>query len=101
MKEHSSHNPQRSCWCIHDVSRGSCSCYVENSQLSTQQEQEPHYRLGPMMPDPGERDDGLVASSLPQIMATSAASGVTMRRQSPMPNSNAIHTGPTRLVTGT
>jgi hypothetical protein len=37
------------------------------------------------IPDPGQRDDGLEASSAPQIMATSAASGVTGRRQPQMP----------------
>jgi hypothetical protein len=37
------------------------------------------------MPDPGELDDGPEASSAPQIMVTSAALGVTGRRQPPKP----------------
>jgi hypothetical protein len=37
------------------------------------------------IPDPGQRDDGLEASSAPQTMATSGASGVTRRRQ-PIPS---------------
>jgi hypothetical protein len=40
-----------------------------------------HCPLETRIPDPGQRDDGLAASSVPRIMATSDASGVTRRRQ--------------------
>jgi hypothetical protein len=56
---------------------------TNDSQLHTQEEQEPYHRLGPMMSDPGERDDGLESFSLPQIMATSTTSGAIQCRRSP------------------
>jgi hypothetical protein len=43
------------------------------------------------IPDPGQRDDGLEASSTPRIMATSDASGVTRRRQ-PIPSGIPMRT---------
>jgi hypothetical protein len=43
------------------------------------------------IPDPGQRDDGLEASSAPRIMATSDAPGVTRRRQ-PIPSGIPMRT---------
>jgi hypothetical protein len=61
------------------------SLHAMSEQDGSGPDSELHRPFETRIPDPGQRDDGLEASSAPRIMATSDASGVTRRRQ-PIPS---------------